>query len=103
MRQSETRRLMYCQISSLNSGCLRICLNTDMSGSMRPITRVSGRLRNALGQRAGAKTVAPMVEAGRRGERGEGMSEQGARGKAGMKARSQQRAAGPWLQGTCVQ
>ena len=40
MRQSETRRLMYCQISSLNSGWLCICLNTDMSGSMRPITRV---------------------------------------------------------------
>jgi len=40
MRQSETRRLMYCQICSLNSGWFRICLNTDMSGSMRPITRV---------------------------------------------------------------
>jgi hypothetical protein len=31
---------MYCQICSLNSGWFRICLNTDMSGSMRPMTRV---------------------------------------------------------------
>ena len=78
MRQSETRRLMYCQICSLNSGWFRICLNTDMSGSMRPITRRPGRFRNTLCQRARAKGVAPLVEAGRRcGKRGEGMGEQG--------------------------
>src|SRR3569623_2127790 len=40
MRQSETRRLMYCQSSSLNSGWLPICANTLMSGSIRPMTRV---------------------------------------------------------------
>ena len=49
-----------------------------------------GRLRNALGQRAGAKAVAPLVEAGRGGgKRGERMREQG----AGAEAGSQQRAA----------
>ena len=50
-----------------------------------------GRVRNALCQGAGAKTVAPLVEAGRRsGKRREGMREQG----AGAEGRSQQRAAG---------
>ena len=39
MRQSETRRLMYCQSCSWNSGWLRICLNTLMSGSTRAIAR----------------------------------------------------------------
>ena len=40
IRQSETRRLMYCQVFSWNSGWLRICLNTLMSGSVRPMQRL---------------------------------------------------------------
>ena len=40
MRQSETRRLRYCQIFSLNSGWLRIAANTEVSGLRLPITRV---------------------------------------------------------------
>src|SRR6266446_1100568 len=39
MRQSETRRLTYCQICSLNSGWFLISLNTLMSGSTRPMAR----------------------------------------------------------------
>jgi hypothetical protein len=39
-RQSETRRLIYCQSCSLNSGCLRIFWKTLMSGSMRARQRM---------------------------------------------------------------
>ena len=62
-----------------------------MSGSMRPITRVQVASEMPFGQRAGAKTVAPLIEAGRGGgERQRGMREQG----AGAEAGSQQGAAG---------
>src|SRR6516225_9733413 len=40
MRQSETRRLRYCQSCSLNSGCERISSKTVVSGLILPITRV---------------------------------------------------------------
>ena len=40
MRQSETRRLMYCQSCWLNSGWLRISVKTVLSGFRFPITRV---------------------------------------------------------------
>ena len=47
-----------------------------------------GRIRNALCQRAGAKIVAPLVEAGRGGgERGDGTGEQGAGAEAGLQQR----------------
>src|SRR5260221_2419492 len=46
--------------------------------------------RDALGQRTRAKTVAPLIEAGRRGERRERMREHGAGADAGL----QQGAAG---------
>src|SRR3954462_7676937 len=40
MRQSETRRLRYCQSCWLNSGWLRISVKTVVSGFRPPITRV---------------------------------------------------------------
>src|SRR5262245_47257740 len=40
MRQSETRRLRYCQTCSLNSGCARMSSKTVVSGLILPITRL---------------------------------------------------------------
>src|SRR5215831_9001624 len=40
MRQSETRRLRYCQSCSLNSGWERMSSKTVVSGLILPITRV---------------------------------------------------------------
>ena len=40
MRQSETRRLRYCQSFSLNSGWLLICSKTVVSGFKPCMTRV---------------------------------------------------------------
>src|SRR5215475_9546777 len=40
MRQSETRRLRYCQTSSVNSGCARLSSKTVVSGLILPITRL---------------------------------------------------------------
>src|SRR5215831_8581436 len=40
MRQSETRRLRYCQSCSLNSGWKRLSSKTVVSGLILPITRV---------------------------------------------------------------
>ena len=40
MRQSETRRLRYCQICSLNSGWLCSCSKTVVSGFRPRMTRV---------------------------------------------------------------
>src|SRR5258706_13051315 len=40
MRQSETRRLRYCQSCSLNSGWKRLSSKTAISGLILPITRV---------------------------------------------------------------
>ena len=39
-RQSEQRRLMYCHISSVNSGFARTCANTLVSGVTELITRL---------------------------------------------------------------
>src|SRR5262245_55801765 len=40
MRQSETRRLRYCQTCSVNSGCARLSSKTVVSGLILPITRL---------------------------------------------------------------
>ena len=64
MRQSETRRLTYCQICSLNSGWFRICLNTLMSGSIRPIARVQVASEMPLPSARARKSSRHGVEAG---------------------------------------
>src|SRR5262249_31628346 len=38
-RQPEQRRLMYCHINSVNSGCALFCAYTLVSGVTAPITR----------------------------------------------------------------
>ena len=96
MRQSEARRLMYCQICSWNSGCFCICRNTLMSGSMRPITRVQVASEMPFASARARKSSRHCVEAGRGGgKRREAAGEQGARAEAGL----QQGAAGRGFEG----
>ena len=86
MRQSETRRLMYCQICSLNSGWLRICLKTLMSGSVWPMQRTPGRLRDAAAPARGRESCRAIARS-RGGAAGTDGRKRGRRSKALQRAR----------------
>ncbi len=80
-RQSEQRRLMYCQTCSVNSGCAWYSAMHAGVGRERGHDAVVGRLRDAAPDRAGAEAGDPTGEGGRlRGKRG--AAEREARGRA---------------------
>ena len=85
MRHSDTRRLRYCQSCSLNSGWLRICSNTLVSGLHRSHDAVVRRSRNSARERAAAERRDPLGERRTRAfrPRGAGQRQRGRSAEAG--------------------